>query len=186
MGSPKQLLPVDGSPAVVRCVQTIQASGVQDIVVVINPQGERVAEVLTDQPVKITVNSIPESDMAESIRVGLGALDAAATGVFVFPCDCPLVGSPTLVAMIKKHDLNPGEIIIPLFQRRRGHPSLFPVPLLEGLREYPTLRHIVSRYEGNAVYVPVEDEGVILDMDTPEDYLKILSLIPASLSERNL
>jgi molybdenum cofactor cytidylyltransferase len=174
MGTAKQLLPVDNRPAVVRCTENIRDSGVDNIVVVVNPEGNEIVRVLKEYTVDIAVNDLPECDMAESVRMGLSAIDGASTGIFICLCDYPLVTSATLSAMGREHDASPDLIIIPTFQGRRGHPTLFPRSILEEIKKHSTLRDVISSHKEKVLFFHVADEGVVLDMDTPEEYQKIL------------
>jgi CTP:molybdopterin cytidylyltransferase MocA len=174
MGTVKQLLPVNNRPAIVRCTESIRDSGVDNIVVVVNPEGNEIVRVLKEYPVDIAVNDVPESDMAESIRAGLSAIDGASTGIFICLCDYPLVTSTTLGAMGREHDARPDLIIIPTFQGQRGHPTLLPRFILEEVKKHSTLRDVISSHKDKILFFHVADEGVVLDMDTPEEYQKIL------------
>jgi molybdenum cofactor cytidylyltransferase len=116
--------------------------------------------------------------MAESVRAGLGAVGRAATGVFICLCDHPLVAPSTLKTMGGKHGARPDAIIIPVFEGRRGHPTLFPRFVLEEIEKCNSLRELVESYKDGICFVEVGDEGVVLDMDTPEEYRKILGKLP--------
>ena len=174
MGTSKQLLRVDNQPAVVRCVENIRDSGVDDIVVVINPEGNEIVGALRGFPVTIAVNNLSGSDMAESVRVGLSVIDGGSTGIFICLSDHPLVTPATLKAMSREHDARPDVIIIPVFQGRRGHPTLFSRFILEELNKHSTLRDVISSRADKICFLNVADEGVVMDMDTPEEYQKIL------------
>ncbi|MGE5843348.1 MAG: nucleotidyltransferase family protein [Syntrophaceae bacterium] len=174
MGAPKPLLPIRGRPAVVRCLECLRDSQVPDIVVVVNPEGGAIAEAAGEFPVRVAVNELPGSDMAESVKAGLSLVDRDATGVLVCLCDHPLVSPETIAAMASAHSRMPGAIVIPAWRGRRGHPTLFPRLLLEGLETFATLRDIIGHHDSEISILDVNDEGVVLDMDTPEDYQRIL------------
>ncbi len=174
MGTTKQLLPVDHCPAIVRCIENIRDSGVDDIVVVVGPEGAEIVKVLKGLPVAIAVNDLPESDMAASVRAGLSAVDSSSTGVFVCLCDHPLVLSATLKAMAGKHAMKLNAIIIPMFRGRKGHPTLFPRFVLDDIKNLVTLRDVINCHKEKILFFNADDEGVVLDMDTPEDYQIIL------------
>src|SRR5512138_1846744 len=87
MGTCKQLLPLPDRPAVLRCVEGIAAAGIDDLVVVLGPEGEEVRNALRGAPVRFALNDDPESDMAGSVRVGLAAVDRSRSAVFVCLCD---------------------------------------------------------------------------------------------------
>jgi CTP:molybdopterin cytidylyltransferase MocA len=68
----------------------------------------------------------------------------------------------------------PGAIVIPAYRGRKGHPTLLPRFVLEDLVKVATLRDVIGQHSAKITLLDVDDEGVILDMDTPEDYRKIL------------
>ena len=174
MGAPKPLLALQGRPAVVRCLESLRDSGIAEIVLVVNPEGGDIVTAAKDIPARVAVNELPGSDMAASVRAGLAVVGRDATGVLVCLCDHPLVRPETIEAMVSLHARRPDAIIIPAYRGRKGHPTLFPRLILEGLGTHPTLRDIISHHRAKLSLLDVEDDGVILDMDTPEDYRKIL------------
>jgi molybdenum cofactor cytidylyltransferase len=174
MGSCKQLLPLGDRPLIRRCLDGIIAAGVGEIVVVVGAGGDEVAAAVRHLPLTVVRNPDPASDMAASVRLGLQAVPAAATGVFIALADHPLVASETYRTLLLRHEEEPQAILIPVHEGQKGHPTLFPRPLLEGLATHATLRDIVRAHPGQVRQVPVADRGVILDIDTPEDYREVL------------
>ncbi len=174
MGAKKQLLPIRGRPAVVRCLESIREAKVADIVLVVNPEAADILEAAKDFPVRIAVNELAGSDMAASVKAGLACIGSDAKGILICLCDHPLVGPATLDAMVSVHARMPGAIIIPVYLGRKGHPTLFPRFVLEDLGALATLRDVIGRHRERISFLTVDDEGVILDMDSPEDYRKIL------------
>jgi molybdenum cofactor cytidylyltransferase len=173
MGTKKQLLPVQGLPAVVRCLESLRDSQVADVVIVVNPKGVDIVDATKGFPVKVAVNELPGSDMASSVKAGMACIDNDATGIMIHLCDHPLVHPETLGSMISAHSRKPDAIIIPLYRGRKGHPTLFPRFVLEDLGKVATLRDVIGQHFTKISLLDVDDEGVILDMDTPEDYRKI-------------
>jgi len=174
MGRSKQLLPVNGRPAVKACVAAILDAGINDVIVVIGPRGQEIASVLDGLPVRIATNQDPEGDMAGSVRAGLAEAAAASTAVLVCLADHPLVFADTIRSLLQVHADAPDRIIIPSFQGRRGHPTLFPSKILRTIHALPTLRDVIAQHKGRELLCDVPDDGVILDMDTPRDYEAIL------------
>ncbi len=170
MGKQKLLLPLGDRPVIAHSIGTLREAGTSDIVVVTRPEGTALRDCIRQYPVSSVVNPDPASDMAGSVRSGLPFVTGDA--VFVFPADYPLISSATLRAMLAV----PGSpIVIPRCQGQRGHPVLFPGTLLKEISTVPTLRDIITRHKDNVRYVDVPDKGILLDMDTPEDYLRICS-----------
>ena len=177
MGCCKQLLPLGESTVIDRCIGALVTGGAGEIVVVVSEEGHEVSEAVRDYPVTIVVNPECEGDMASSVRAGRDALTAGASGVIVSLCDYPLVSTATINSLIVEHGNSPGSIIIPCHQERRGHPLLFPRMILNELAEEQTLRDLVRRDPNRIRCHGVDDPGVLLDMDTPEDYRRICSMI---------
>lgn len=173
MGSCKQLLPLGGSTVVGRCLDALITGGVGEIVVVVSEDGQAVTEVVRVYPVRTVVNPEPGGDMASSVRAGRDALTAEASGVIVSLCDFPLVSAGTISSLIAEHEESPGSIIIPCHEERRGHPLLFPRTILNELAYGLILRDIVRRDPQRIRFLDVDDPGVLIDMDTPEDYQRI-------------
>jgi molybdenum cofactor cytidylyltransferase len=173
MGQPKALLPLANKPAILHCLATLLNIRPWEIIVILGTSSEEAASLIEKMPVKLMFNTLPQSDMAASVRLGLQAMHQQATGALVFLVDHPLVQPGTLKQMIAAAMGAPDQIIIPAYQERRGHPSLFPRALLAEIYQGFKLREIIGRHPDQVTLLPVDDEGVILEMDTPEDYQKI-------------
>ena len=176
MGSCKQLLPLGDSTMIGCCLDTLITGGVGEIVVVVSEAGHDVAEAVRSYPVRVVVSPEPEGDMASSVRAGRDALTAGAGGVIVSLCDYPLVSAATIASLIAGHGSFPGRVIIPCHQKRRGHPLLFPRTILDELVGDMILRDLVRRDPERICTLMVDDPGVLIDMDTPEDYQRICGL----------
>ncbi len=174
MGRLKQLLPLGRHTVIEHTLNTILSAEVTDIVVVIGHDGGDLSSAINHMPVTIALNSDSGSDMAASVRVGLNELKYPESSVLVCPADYPLVLPDTIKALIARHDENSEAIIIPSHNRRRGHPTLFPRKIIQEIFERSSLRDIITSHAGKVVYENTSDEGVLLDMDTPEDYERIL------------
>jgi molybdenum cofactor cytidylyltransferase len=170
MGRPKQLLPLNGKSAIRRCVEGIIAAGVRDVVVVLGMNGGEAAAALAGLMVKVAFNGNAESEMAESVRIGLRETDPSASGVLVCLADHPLVSAETIGTLIALHAKNPRTIVVPCCRGRRGHPTLFPASLVREVFSGLTLRDVLAKHADRITAADVDDEGVVLDMDTKEDY----------------
>jgi molybdenum cofactor cytidylyltransferase len=105
--------------------------------------------------------------MFTSIQKGCNEVNAQA--FFITPGDCPLVKKETL-QLIAEHK---GDVVIPSFHYKGGHPiKLSKVVKQKILETNPmsNLRVVLNNHEKK--YLIVDDPGVLMDMDTPEDYQK--------------
>lgn len=174
MGKCKQLLPLDGVPAIVRALEPLTAAGLAEVVAMIPRDGREIAEVLRGLPV--SVQYAGEGEMADTVRSGLAALARPASGLIVALADYPLVGSDTVPLLAALHREHPDDIIIPIHRGKRGHPVLFPLRLLKNMAPPATLRDVVRADPGRVRLVETDDPGILLDMDTMDDYRRLAEL----------
>jgi len=180
MGSCKQLLDLGGKSILAHCLENLLAGGVSDIVVVVGPQGEAVAVEARRYPVRIALNNDQQGDMASSVRSGYAMLPPETSGIIVALCDYPLVAPATIAGIVAAHADQPAAIIVPVHNGRKGHPSLFPMAVLEDLKDEITLRDLVRSDPCRLRLLAVDDPGILQDMDTPEDYELLRQLIGGS------
>jgi molybdenum cofactor cytidylyltransferase len=174
MGTLKQLLPLGDKPVIRHCYDTIAAAGIQNVIVVINGHANSIAEALRDAPATIVRNTLPGSQMADSVRTGLGAVDDLCSSVLVCLSDHPLISIGTYSGIISEHKKAPDTIVIPVYGGRRGHPSLFPPAAVREILSGATLRDVIRRDASRLTLLDVDDEGVVIDMDTDDDYRRIV------------
>jgi molybdenum cofactor cytidylyltransferase len=170
MGRPKQLLPLGDRPVIRHCVDALIAAGVRDIVVVAGEHHAELAEILRDTPARIVRNENQGSQMADSVRIGLRSIDDRYSGVLVCPSDHPLITAETYKAVLGRHREEPDCILIPSYCGKRGHPGLFPLRSIRDIFFSETLLDIINNNEKKVRVFGVPDEGVILNMNTEEDY----------------
>lgn len=174
MGRCKQLLPLGERSALACGIETLLAAGLEEIVVVIGPAAAEVEAEARRFPARVAVNPASGSDMAASLQVGLAALSPGTTHVVVALCDHPLVAAATVATLLEEQQAHPEAIVVPTWGGRKGHPVLLPRKLLEELPRFPTLRDLLRVHAASVHCVEVDDEAVVLDMDTPADYARLL------------
>lgn len=177
MGSCKPLLPLGDETVIVRCLNTLHHGGVNDIVVVVSIHGKDVARAAHDHAVQIVVNPDETGDMASSIRIGRDTTTPETSGIIVALCDYPLVVPGTVKALIDQHAMHPECIIAPTCKGRRGHPLLLPRSILEELTEEKTLRDVLKKDVTRIREAPLDDTGILIDMDTPDDYRTVCAML---------
>lgn len=174
MGRSKPLLPLGDKPVVRHCLETLLQGGLDEVILVVGLCGEAVVEAVIDLPVTIVRNAEPESEMADSVRCGLRAVSDTSDAVMVALVDHPLVKPATLRTLCEHYAQTSADIVLPTYRGRCGHPTLFSRNVLEEIRLLSTLHEIVRRDRERVKTVPVQDRGVLIDMDTLKDYQKVL------------
>ena len=151
-------------------------AGIETIIVVLGANRKKIRPVLVDLPVGIAINARPKSHMAESVSKGLAKMPEAVTGVMVALCDHPLVFPETYAALAAYHYQAPDSILLPVYKGKGGHPTVFPRDLCGGVHSGIPLNRVVHANTGRIYRIQMDDPGIAQDMDTPDDYQRMLSL----------
>ena len=175
MGKFKPLLRCRNSTVIETAIGSVLPY-VSSAVAVVGYQGEKLGQVLTSRfGDRLTIITNPEyasTDMLRSVQLGIRALDEC-DAFFLLPADMPLIEPPVYQAMIAAFDAS-AEVFYPVYDGKRGHPPLISCALAPAILDYRGdggLRAILS---SRAVKeVRIADEGILVDMDTPEDYENI-------------
>lgn len=135
-------------------------------VVVCGHNREKTAKCLSRyRRAQLVYNPDYELGMFSSVKRGVSELESDT--FFIIPGDQPLVQPATLRKMLDA----PGDIINPAFNGKKGHPVLFRNNCRKAILEMPEdgiLRDFIHTRETRVI--DVDDEGVILDIDTDADY----------------
>jgi molybdenum cofactor cytidylyltransferase len=166
--SNKLLADVGGRAVLRRVAEAALESRAARVVVVTGHERAEVESALRDLPVEFFHNPDFSSGLASSLRVGLSHL-CAASGALAILGDMPFVSAKLLDLLIETFETRPGcAAVAPVFQGQRGNPTLLsqklfaPVAALQGDAGARRLLRSVA----GVVEVAVDDESVILDVDT--------------------
>lgn len=172
MGMPKQLLPLGDTCFLEQAIRLYGAHA-HELVVAIGYYKEQIRKEIPEKGFRyLEVEGYAEgmgASLKESVQ-SLGPVDLFMTT----NCDLPLLEPHTLSLLLKAYGRCPGHIVVPRFGGRNGHPVLFPASLIDRFHELEGDeggRRLIR--EPGTVFIDLEDPGIVLDIDTYEEYLKI-------------
>ncbi len=175
MGDFKPLLPFDGVTVIERCIANLRAAGASEIVVVTGHRASALTAHLRD--VTLVHNAAyAETQMFDSLCLGLRALSADCDVILLTPGDVPLVKPETVRALLKTK----AGFACPVCAGRRGHPVALDGRYRDAVLRYAGdggLRGAVTALGIPVTEVEVADEGMSRDLDTPADYREGLELL---------
>jgi molybdenum cofactor cytidylyltransferase len=176
MGTPKQLLRIDGKTILEHTLENVSASKVSEIVLVLGHAAESVEKEISRDRIRVARNLDYQQGMGTSLRTGLAALNADTSAALIVLADQPFVRPDTLNQLITCHQKLKPQIIIPLYKGFRGNPVLLDRSVFPELKELSGdvgCRAIFGSHTENICKLPVEDMGILLDIDSPEEYQKL-------------
>jgi molybdenum cofactor cytidylyltransferase len=179
-GKPKQLLDWKGEPFVRAVTNTALKAGLSPVAVITGANAEDVESAVDDSNVMILRNEEWKRGQASSIKAGLErlvSLTAPRVGGAIFLLvDQPQLTTSILHALVEKHAEGLYPIIAPMVMDRRANPVLF------DRVTFPDLLTLEGDVGGRAIfhkhrveYLPWHDDRLLLDVDTPEMYQRLIS-----------
>jgi CTP:molybdopterin cytidylyltransferase MocA/HD superfamily phosphodiesterase len=173
MGAFKPLLPLPGGRVVERCLDGLAAAGIMEVVVVTGHRAEEIEAALAGRACRLVRNPGFDQGMFSSVRAGVDALSGAGA-VMLWPVDVPLVRTATVAALVAAWaaDARPGRVLVPAFRGRPGHPPIIGAGHFAGILNWSGERGLRGYLDaaGGEERLAVADEGVLLDLDTPQEY----------------
>ena len=171
----KPLLEGEGKSMVCRVVELMQSTGADPVVVVTGHRREELEGHLAGSRVKFVHNPDASStQQLESLKLALAQLPPECGRVLVSPADIPLVQRKTVERLLAEE----GDFIRPYWGGRTGHPVVLSARMIPYVLCYTGpdgLRGAVCTGSFQVRDVPVEDQGILMDNDTPADFQRTLA-----------
>lgn len=179
MGQPKMLLPWGETTVLGGAIATFGAVGLGEILVVTGAGRAQVEALVQEFSQKYPLRSIfnpkfKEGEMLSSIQAGLAALGPAESAALIALGDQPQVRGDIVRRICQVYIETQAPLVIPSFNLRRGHPWLVAKGLWQELQALPSLatpREFLEEHADIITYLSVDDDSILRDIDTPEDYV---------------
>jgi molybdenum cofactor cytidylyltransferase len=176
MGQPKMLLPWGKLNVVEQVITTFVNAGIDDILVVTGGAREHVENAVDRSLVRrIHNNEYASGDMLSSLQCGLSGMRNHTEATLVGLGDQPQVEERIVRLICEAYRASNSRLVVPSFQKRRGHPWLVTRPLWNEILELKspnTPRDFLNQHFHEIYYVNVDTPSILADLDTPEDYRK--------------
>jgi putative nucleotidyltransferase with HDIG domain len=178
MHSFKPLLPLGDGRAIEKPINTFMQAGIKDIRVVVGHNADKLDPLLKDYGTKVIYNQQYATGMFSSIIAGVSSLEKDVGAFFILPADIPLVKVKTVQRLLHTYRNSEEGIIYPCYRGVRGHPPLISTKYNSQILSWQGsegLRGLLNKFTCDSLDVSVPDKGIILDMDTENDYNQIVS-----------
>ena len=179
MGQLKQLLPLGGRAAI-EWIAEVVGQRLDEVVVVLGHRAEEIAPVLASYPVRWVVNADYQTGMLSSVQCAVQEIDAESDYLICLGDQPRLSGSVVEQVLQARTQVDKG-IIIPTVNGKRGHPVLirnvYRAEIL-GLPRDVGLNAVTRGHPEDTYELPVAEDAILTDMDTPADYQRELEQWP--------
>jgi molybdenum cofactor cytidylyltransferase len=182
MGRPKLALPLGDRTILEGIIQTLKAAEVAEIVVVIGPHVSELVPLSARAGAHAVLLAEATPDMRTTVERGLDWIERTfqpkpEDAWLLIPADYPALDVDAvryLMAEFQKQ--SHCSIAVPTFAGRRGHPALIAWKHVREIRTLPAdagLNAYLRQHSGETLEVPVPSDGVLIDLDTAEDYARL-------------
>ena len=180
MGSAKALLYYQGQTFIARSCNAFLTAGVDELIVVLGARADELRHALpAHHKLRSVVNLRYSLGQLSSLMVGVGALSSESEATLVNLVDHPLIEVETIKALMTSFRAAPLPILIASYQGKRGHPVLFSSQVYGEILAAPLdqgAKVVVRKDPTRVREIPLDDPGILADIDTPEDYTRFVGL----------
>ncbi len=178
----KPMMQLGSDSLIQKVVTTLLQAGADPILVVTGKNHEMLEKHLSDFSVDFIYNANYENtQMFDSAKLGMEYLYGRCDRFFFTPADIPLVTLSTVNQLLESKAL----IAKPVYGDKGGHPLLIDRSLIPKILEYDGdcgMKGALINTGVTIERIEVEDEGILLDADTWEDYEMLIEYESNSLS----
>lgn len=179
MGWPKALLRWPGETVSLgrHVTSTLRDAGLSPLAIVTGAHHDQIAPLFADTDVAVVYNADHDAGQLSSLQLGLrwGLAVPGAEWVLVTLVDVPAVQADTVRHLIAQARHSSALVVRPVIGASHGHPVIWRREAVHQLDQADpavggrsVVRALAAR--GRVLDVPVDDAGVLLDVDTPDEY----------------
>lgn len=177
MGRTKQLLPFRGKTILECVVDNALGAKLDQVVVVLGHQAELLKPLLEGKGVDAVINPRYREGQSTSLKAGLDALPNDTDAVLFLLGDQPLITPALIDQIIAAYHTSGSPIVMPVNEGKRGNPVLFSRETFAGIQALSDdcgARPLFQEYASRLLALPIADPAIHFDVDTEEDYRRLL------------
>lgn len=177
MGYPKALLPLGADTFLTRILRAVRTLALPQARVVLGRDAARILPLVSPREARTIINPDPGRGQVSSLRLAAQTMPPESLGCLVWPVDQPLVPAEVAGELVRCFLESSPMVALPRCNGQAGHPAILGRTLLDELIVAPadtSPKLIISRYRAQTAWVETGDKSTIEDLDTPEDYLRIV------------
>ena len=169
----KPLLELGDSTIIVRAIENLKTAGASPVIIVAGYKADQLMDYLWPLDIMFVRNeTYASSQMFDSVKLGISRAAGLCSRILITPADVPLIEQDTFKQVMEC----PGALVRPVCGGRPGHPVRMDSRLVPDICAYKGAGGLKGAMEHLGVpstEPEVEDPGIYLDADTPQDYMNL-------------
>jgi molybdenum cofactor cytidylyltransferase len=183
-GQPKQLIKLWDKYLIEWVLDAALNSRLQTVVLVLGHEHQAILQALgakADHPgLKVVINPNYRDGQSTSLKAGLTCVRQAFSSVMYLLADQPMINSDAIDRMLDQFHNSDKDICVPVFEGRRGTPTIFKRPIYEEIMMIDGdigARNIIAKKAERVLYAKIKDPKCFFDIDSQEDLKNLLDLL---------
>jgi molybdenum cofactor cytidylyltransferase len=176
MGRTKQLLPFRRKTVLDAVLNSVRASRLKPVVLVLGHAAERIRRTVELGQVLVTVNGDYNQGQSTSLKAGLAAIPDDVDAVMFILGDQPLISTQIIDRLVIEHETRRAPLVIPVVEDKRGNPVIVGRALFPAIRTLTGdtgARMLFDRFADQIKTVAIHDPAIHFDIDHWEDYQRL-------------
>jgi len=151
----------------------LKVPDVDRITVVLGAEAEAIKKSVDLSGINVVVNKDYQKGQLSSLIAALKDTPEQTEAILLCLVDTPFITKEVVSKIIRKFKETNQPIIVPVFNKKRGHPTLFSRSLFNELANAPKdqgARYVVYSNEEKTLELETSESGILVSIDTPDDY----------------
>ena len=173
MGKPKPLLRFNDQTFLEQIISVLKHSDVDRITVVLGAEADTIRKSVDLTGTNIVINQDYQRGQLSSLTAGIKESPEDTEAILICLVDNPFITEEVVNKIVQTFKETKNPIIVPVFDKERGHPTLFSRSLFNELLSAPEekgARHVLYSNEKKILELEVSERGISIGIDTPDDY----------------
>ena len=148
----------------------LQSASLDERVCVLRPDAENLARIAAKAGAKIAVNALADRGRTSSIKAGLRVVRPQVDTVLIVPGDMPFIRPDTFERVVRAARDSTGGIAVACHQGKRGHPVAFHRSRFQDILSLGDDEPLYVLTRGDVSHVALDDAGILININTPQQY----------------
>jgi molybdenum cofactor cytidylyltransferase len=173
MGKPKPLLKFNDRTFLEQIISVLKSSDVDTITVVLGAHAETIRESADLSDTNVVINKNYKKGQLSSLIAALENIPEDTEAILLCLVDHPFITKDLINTIIARFKQTAGPIIVPVYNKQRGHPTLFASSLFDELLNAPEdqgARYVLYSNEDKITELETSEPAARISIDTPADY----------------
>jgi molybdenum cofactor cytidylyltransferase len=173
MGKLKPLLRFKDQTFLEHIISVLKNCDVDKITVVLCAGADKIKQSADLLGTNIVINKDYQKGQLSSLIAAIKQIPQDTQAILLCLVDNPFITEEVINKIVRKFKETNSPIIVPVFDKKRGHPTLFSKSLFNELLNAPQdkgARHVLYSNEDKVLEIEVSERGILIGINTEDDY----------------